>query len=106
MRVQNDGRWTKHVFDMSKDAAKGSRFLEWCNKYFTAADISTIYTASIQPKLQYNSSGWAEASKLCLEVVDRTQRNEGVSRSLDTLELSAYTFYFLSVVHKIKHLLQ
>lgn len=63
---------------MSKNAVKGLGFLKRCKKFFTAADISTIYTAYIWSKLEYNSHVWVEAVKSYSEVLDRTQRKAQV----------------------------
>lgn len=81
------------MLEVSKDTAKGSRFLKRYTQYLTAADIRTFYTAYIQSKLEYNVHVCAGASKLCLEGFDRMSRkaltfmsDESMSRTLDTLD--------------------
>ena len=74
MKIQCDVRWTKHVFNVSKEAFKCLGFLKRCKKYFTPSDLLSIYTTYIRPKMEYNSHIWAGAPKSSLELLDRVQR--------------------------------
>jgi hypothetical protein len=90
--IHSDLRWNDHIFDVSKEAAKCLGFLKRCKKFFTPAGLSTIYTAYIRPKMEYNSHIWAGASKSSLELLDRIQNraiyligDEHISSSLNSL---------------------
>lgn len=91
--VQRDLRWNNHVFDVAKEAGKCLGFLKRCKKYFTPADLRTIYTTYIRPKMEYNSHLWAGAPQTLLELLDRIQKraimliDDGrVSNSIDSLK--------------------
>ena len=71
--IRSDLRWDDHVFNVSKEGAKGFGFLKQCKKYFTPCDLRTIYVTYIRPKMEYNSHLWAAASKSALDFVDRIQ---------------------------------
>ena len=71
--IRSDLRGHDHVLNVSKEAAVSVGFLKRCKKYFTPADLRTIYVTYIRPKMESNSHLWTGASKCTLDFVDRIQ---------------------------------
>nr|CAH7723759.1 unnamed protein product [Callosobruchus chinensis] len=66
--------WHEHVSSIATAAGKKLGYLFRARKYFSPANLLTLYKAQIRPNLEYCSHIWGAAAPTTLSILDVVQR--------------------------------
>ena len=71
---EQDLRWDKHISSIASAASKKLGFLFHAKKYFTSANLYTLYVAQVRLSLEYCYHIWGAAPPTTLSILDCIQR--------------------------------
>ena len=74
VNASNNFSWHKHVVAVAKTAAQKLGFLFRAKKYFSPAQLLTLYKSQVRPTMEYCSHIWSSAPKHTLALLDSIQR--------------------------------
>lgn len=85
--VNQDLSWKSHVQQVAKNASRRLGILFRARRYFSPAQLLTLYKSQVRPIMEYCCHVWAGASSVDLSILDRIQRK--AIRLVDCPVLSA-----------------
>lgn len=93
--VDQNLNWHPHITSVAEAAAKKLSFLFRCRKYFSSANLFTLYISLIRPCLEYCSHIWGAAAASTLAILDSIQR-----RAIRLINDPALTQKLPSLAHR------